>query len=126
MSAILKLLNYLEGFGDKWRKQSQPERFESWLKKEFEATGHLVLRSGWPDFVIISPTEKPFCVEAKQGHDKLRPNQITMRAALVRGGMKVYCIRGDEKSSITENDLMFTAVRERDLSCKDFDGLGVS
>lgn len=55
----------------------------------FRSEGFTVLRSGWPDFLVINENGG-FCVEVKSGTQVLEPNQCIMREALERLGLPVY------------------------------------
>lgn len=58
--------------------------------------GWIVLRSGWPDFLLYRKDpligHRGFAVELKDGRDVLRPNQVLMHRILKRFGVQVLVI----------------------------------
>ena len=69
--------------------------FEIKVKQLFERNGFTVLQTGWPDFLIKrnGRYEGIAAVEAKQGSDKVRPNQKKMHNMLKEAGIPVYVVR---------------------------------
>ena len=69
--------------------------FEIKVKQLFERNGFTVLQTGWPDFLIKrnGRYEGIAAVEAKQGSDKVRPNQKEMHNMLKEAGIPVYVVR---------------------------------
>lgn len=56
--------------------------------REMEIPGTKILRSGWPDFLIVREHEI-YAIEIKIPTDKLSPAQTKMHEALRRFGMRI-------------------------------------
>jgi hypothetical protein len=56
--------------------------------RESSIPGTLVLKSGWPDF-LISREGESFAIEVKRPHEKPSLNQVVMHAALRAAGIPV-------------------------------------
>jgi hypothetical protein len=68
---------------------------EAVFRRKAIASGWEVLKSGWPDFLIIKDNKVVF-VEVKSEWDVLKPNQILMLNILAGLGMKCYTWRPDK------------------------------
>jgi hypothetical protein len=67
---------------------------ETAFAKRAQAKGYAVLRRGWPDFLLMRQrSDKSFeflAVEVKRAGDVIRPDQVTMHAALSQMGVRVF------------------------------------
>lgn len=63
--------------------------FDSQLQKELVAKGHMVFKSGHPDFLIMHNGELAF-VEVKGPSDHLRESQLRYLQALANCGLNTY------------------------------------
>ena len=63
---------------------------EAETHREILDRGHAVIRSGWPDFMVISGPEDIYLVEVKGPGDDLRSNQRVVLELLARRGIDTY------------------------------------
>lgn len=63
---------------------------EAIVHRELLDAGHVVVRSGWPDFMVLSGPDDLFVVEVKGPGDQLRDNQIVVLELLARAGIDTY------------------------------------
>lgn len=79
-------------------------KFEEKVKMLFERNDFTVLQSGWPDFLVKRHGRYSgiAAVEVKQGHDKVRPNQLKMHNMLKEAGIPVYVIRPEDLGDKTK------------------------
>lgn len=81
--------NYLQSIMD--CRPAAMNETEREFSRRAKGKGLSVIRSGWPDFLLVDPvTGKTFAVEVKRPADPVRPNQARMFAALDAGGIPVY------------------------------------
>lgn len=64
--------------------------FEKKFLKECKKRGYVILKSGWPDFLVIPPEGRPYCIEVKSMFDRLKPNQRRMIYVLKKLGIETY------------------------------------
>jgi len=70
--------------------------FELACKKHLEKAGYVVLRNGWPDFLVLSKDcTRGYALELKRGGDRLRPEQVRMHAALARFGILTHVLKDE-------------------------------
>lgn len=69
---------------------------ETAIFKKLKSSGCMVLRHGWPDFLVIPPTGKIYGVEVKNGNDVIRPGQKEMHVALRTLGIPIVVTRDGE------------------------------
>jgi hypothetical protein len=66
------------------------------LEREFkrlkEEEGYRVLRSGWPDFLLIRPDRQTIGVELKDIGDSVKAEQFVMHDALRMAGLPVIVL----------------------------------
>ena len=67
------------------RNQAEAEAYA-----ELFGRGDLVVKSGWPDFLVISGPDEIFCVEVKGPGDEIRPHQLVVLELLARAGIDTY------------------------------------
>lgn len=56
--------------------------------------GYVVLRKGWPDFLVVSPTGGLFALEWKSRWDRVMPHQERMHDVLAFAGIPTL-VTGD-------------------------------
>lgn len=68
---------------------------EQFVYDDLTSQGAVVLRNGWPDFLVFSEKdEEHFGVEVKRaGYDDLREEQSVMHWHLEEAGLPVYTLR---------------------------------
>jgi hypothetical protein len=57
---------------------------------ELSDAGNLVIKSGWPDFMVVSGPNEIFLVEVKGPGDEIRPHQRVVLEFLARAGINTY------------------------------------
>jgi len=72
------------------------------LKQEF---GCQLLRKGWPDFLVIKPNGKIFCVEVKKSFGHLKEHQEKVIVILKDFGIPCYVQRGEKISEEIKEEL---------------------
>jgi len=71
--------------------------FESACKNILEKKGYIVLRNGWPDFLVLSSDYKRgYALELKRNGDKLSDAQNAMHTALARFGILTHVLRNEQ------------------------------
>lgn len=63
---------------------------EAEAHEELSERGHLVIKSGWPDFFVVSGPDEIFFVEVKGPGDDIRPHQRVVLELLARAGIDTY------------------------------------
>ncbi len=58
--------------------------------RELLDEGHLVIRGGWPDFMVITGPDEIVAVEVKGPGDYLKDHQIVVLELLARAGIPTY------------------------------------
>jgi hypothetical protein len=70
--------------------------FEMACKVHLEKSGYIVLRNGWPDFLVVSKDlTRGYALELKRGKDKLSEEQVKMHATLARFGILTHVLRDE-------------------------------
>jgi hypothetical protein len=63
---------------------------EKQVSESYTSQGCVVLRSGWPDLLVIpADGRSPFAVEVKAKRDRVKKNQKRMHEALRLAGIEV-------------------------------------
>src|SRR5574338_647787 len=57
---------------------------------ELNDMGHLVIKSGWPDFMVVTSPDDMFVVEVKAYDDDVRPHQFIVLELLAKSGIDTY------------------------------------
>lgn len=63
---------------------------EAEAHRELLDQGHVVVRSGWPDFMVIDGPDSLYVVEVKGGGDSLADNQVVVLELLAMAGIDTY------------------------------------
>lgn len=66
---------------------------EASLQAKLTDEGALVIRRGWPDFMVIGPGDQIRVIEVKDGKDQVRPTQKLLMRILGRVGFAVSVAR---------------------------------
>ena len=68
-------------------------RFEDEARAEIERDGWMILKTGWPDFIILDGDGELVCfAELKASGDKVRPEQKRVHDVLRRAGLQVCVV----------------------------------
>ena len=62
--------------------------------------GWTILRSGWPDYLIVPNIDRPFGLELKVGKDRITESQRLMHGALHIAGVPVLVLKADSEREI--------------------------
>lgn len=66
---------------------------EASLQEKLLSEGSLVIRRGWPDFLVLGPGDYARVIEVKEGADPVRPTQKLMMRVLGRFGFDIAVAR---------------------------------
>ena len=81
---------------------------EKQLHDALVAKGFIVLRRGWPDFLVVSPNkDRGFGLELKSKQDKLSEDQRLMHEALAHFGLPVLVAREDFSEALRKKGRVF-------------------
>ncbi len=61
-----------------------------------------VLKSGWPDFLIVNDDGQGAAIEVKKGKDQVTRRQDNMHCALKRCGLSVFVLRDPSYETLQE------------------------
>lgn len=73
------------------RPSSNPA--EAALQAQLLESGALVIRRGWPDFMVLGPGERVRAIEVKEGVDVVRPTQKLLLRVLGKLGVETSVAR---------------------------------
>jgi len=85
---IARIGSVAELFQHIYREPRNPVEAE--VHRELLDRGHAIIRSGWPDFLVISGPDEIYLVEVKGPGDALRANQVAVLELLARAGIDTY------------------------------------
>lgn len=70
---------------------------EAKMAEALRRMGYVVHRKGWPDFLCVDKHgNRAFALELKCGNDKLSADQKAVHGILIRSGLRVVVVRGEE------------------------------
>lgn len=75
---------------------------EFWTKSELERQGFVVLRNGWPDFLVMTKDwKRGIGIEVKTRQDRVSESQRVMHSALAKFGLMTEVVYDGELSKLS-------------------------